>query len=74
MNQERHDRPGHHQGHHHEHQHETRPGRQLHKDWRVWVALIVILAALATYVLTNGEVLRPAPPPQEAAPATPAAK
>jgi hypothetical protein len=40
----------------------------------VWVAVVVILAAMATYVLTNGEVLRPAPPPQEAAPATPTSK
>jgi hypothetical protein len=71
MNQ---DHPGHHHGHHQEHQHEAPRGRQFHKDWRVWVAVVVILAAMATYVLTNGEVLRPAPPPQEAVPATPTSK
>jgi hypothetical protein len=58
--------------HHHDHSghhHEDKPRRQFHKDWRVWVAVVVILAAMATYVLTNGEVLRPVPPPQESVPA-----
>jgi len=58
--------------HHHDHSghhHEEKPRRQYHKDWRVWVAVVVILAAMATYVLTNGEVLRPALPPQESVPA-----
>ncbi|HEV3298715.1 MAG TPA: hypothetical protein VG055_03705 [Planctomycetaceae bacterium] len=63
--------------HHHDHSghhHEDKPPRQFHKDWRVWVVVVVILAAMATYVLTNGEVLRFAPPPPESAPVTPASK
>jgi hypothetical protein len=60
MNQAHHDPPGHHAGHHSDHHHEANsPRRQYHKDWRLWVAVVVILAAMATYVLTNGEVLRP---------------
>jgi hypothetical protein len=47
-------------------------GRPFHKDWRVWTAVILILTALASYVLTNDEVLRPAPPAQQAAPSGPA--
>jgi hypothetical protein len=31
----------------------------IHKDWRVWTAVVVILVALGAYVLTNQEVLRP---------------
>ncbi|HET6326933.1 MAG TPA: hypothetical protein VFG04_19800 [Planctomycetaceae bacterium] len=69
MNQAHHDHPGHHAGHHTDHQHENKPGKQYHKDWRVWVALVVILAAMATYVITNGEVIRPVSvPPSEVAP------
>jgi hypothetical protein len=63
MNEERH----HHSGHHHD----DKPRRQYHKDWRVWIAVVVLLAALGTYVLTNGEVLRPAPAPQPSAPGAP---
>jgi hypothetical protein len=62
----------HQHGHHHSgHHHEEKPARQYHKDWRVWVAIVVILVAMGVYVLTNGEVLRPAPPPQQSAPAAP---
>jgi hypothetical protein len=70
MNQERHDPPGHHAGHHSDHHHEDKARWQYHKDWRVWVAVVVILVAMATYVLTNGEVLRPGGPRPGAA-ATP---
>ncbi len=70
MNQQHHDHPGHRAGHHTDHQHADKPGRQYHKDWRVWTVLVVILAAMATYVLTNGEVLRPVPvqPPTDGTP------
>jgi hypothetical protein len=55
--------------HHHDHSghhHQDKPPRQFHKDWRVWVVVVVILAAMAIYVLTNGEVIRRASPPQSA--------
>ncbi len=71
MNQH-HDNSGHHH-HDHGHQQQQKPGRQYHKDWRVWLAVVVILAAMGIYVLTNGEVLRPVPPPQPPA-QVPAAK
>ncbi len=75
MNEHRHEQSGH---HHHDHSgqhHEEKQGRQFHKDWRVWVALVVILTALGVYVLTNGEVLRPVPvQPQPDAPVAPLSK
>jgi hypothetical protein len=63
MNHPQHDHSGHHQ--------ENKARRQFHKDWRVWLAVIVMLAALATYILTNDETLAPAPAPQQPAPAVP---
>ena len=35
-----------HPDHHHP------PGRKWHRDWRVWVMVAVMLAAIAIYVLT----------------------
>jgi hypothetical protein len=29
-----------------------KPRRKLHKDWRMWVAVILMLAAIMIYVLT----------------------
>ena len=52
----------------HRHLQERRP---IHKDWRVWTAVILILAAMASYVLTNDEVLRPAQPAPQGAPSGP---
>jgi hypothetical protein len=49
MNQHRHDHPSGHDDH-------TEQRRQFHKDWRVWVGVIAILAALASYVLTNNGI------------------
>jgi hypothetical protein len=71
MNQH-HDHSGHHHHNHEGHHHEEKPGRQFHKDWRIWLAVVVLLVALGIYVLTNGEVLRPAPPPQPAPSTVPA--
>ena len=31
--------------------------RRLHKDWRLWVAVILMLAAVLIYVLTLDEAL-----------------
>jgi hypothetical protein len=63
-----HHEPGHHDHGHHDpghhdprHRHVEPAKRQFHKDWRVWLAVVVILVAMAVYVLTNGEVLRPRP-------------
>jgi type II secretory pathway component PulL len=58
-----------HQDHHHGH---VKPRRPIHKDWRVWVAVVLILAAMVSYVLTNDEVLRPAGPAGQPVPEAPA--
>ena len=42
MSSQSHNHPGHH----------TKTGRNLHKDWRVWVGIILMLGAMAMYVLT----------------------
>jgi len=38
-----------------------------HRDWRVWVGVILMLAAMITYVMTDdlawGPHLQPQPPP-----------
>jgi hypothetical protein len=47
------------QSNEHQHKHEKKP-RPIHKDWRIWTAVALILAAMVSYVLTNDEVLRPA--------------
>jgi hypothetical protein len=31
----------------------------LHKDWRTWTVVLLMLAATAAYVLTDNEALRP---------------
>ncbi len=54
----------HHPDHPHHHQGEKKKG--LHKDWRMWTAVILMLIAMATYVLTDDEALGPGGQPQEA--------
>jgi hypothetical protein len=56
------------QSHDAQHRH-LKEGRAIHKDWRVWTAVILILVAMAVYVLTDNERLTPAPPNPQAAPA-----
>jgi hypothetical protein len=34
------------------HSHKHLNDRKLHKDWRAWLALILMLAAIVIYVLT----------------------
>ena len=40
----------------HEH-HSPKPG--LHKDWRTWTVVILMLAAMLIYILTNDEAIEP---------------
>ena len=48
----------HHKGHekgpgfHGDGEHEKDPKRKWHKDWRVWTAVCIMLAALLVYILT----------------------
>ena len=41
--------------------------RGLHKDWRTWTVLIVMLAAIGAYVLTLDDSDAPVPPTPPAA-------
>jgi hypothetical protein len=34
-------------------------GRRLHKDWRVWLALVLMLAAIVMYVLSLDDSIVP---------------
>ena len=40
---------------HHEQQHSGR--KPLHHDWRAWVVVVLMLVAMAIYVLTDNESL-----------------
>ncbi|HTN72522.1 MAG TPA: hypothetical protein VMO00_15690 [Methylomirabilota bacterium] len=44
---------------HHHKEKEKFSGRQLHKDWRVWVALLLMLAAIIAYVLSLDDTIIP---------------
>lgn len=63
MNQHEHDK-------HHHGQHHPKKNSGLHKDWRVWVVGLMLLAMLI-YVLSDNEAIQPDgadSPPIEAAP------
>jgi hypothetical protein len=62
----------HHHGHHHEH-----PPRKrgVHKDWRAWLVVILMLAAMWMYLRTMDESIQPdgqLKPGMPAAPGPPA--
>jgi hypothetical protein len=57
MTQHNHKHPGS-EKHHHEHKEKTGI-RNLHKDWRTWVAVGLMLAAMAAYVLTLDDSVVP---------------
>jgi hypothetical protein len=42
-----------------EHHHKQRFRRKWHKDWRTWVAVVLMLAAIITYVLTLDDSIVP---------------
>ena len=41
------------------HSHHTSHPRSLHKDWRLWVAVILMLIAILTYVFTLDDAVVP---------------
>ena len=46
--------------HPHGHEHPHGPAwKRLHRDWRAWVVVFLMLAAMAAYVLSDNEALRP---------------
>ena len=66
---------GHDHDHKHGHGHHAHPaghGRKaLHKDWRAWVVVGLMLAAMAAYVLSMDESLQPVGPAGAPMPAAP---
>jgi len=67
MNQHNHKHD--HHGDHHSSGHRKNQG--LHKDWRLWVAVVLMLGAMAMYVLSDDESIQPGgevAPPVDAAP------
>lgn len=62
---------GHHEHGHQEHghlEHGRKPWRW-HKDWRTWVGVILMLAAMVAYWLSVDERFQPGRPIQEGMPA-----
>ena len=56
-------------GHQHGHEHGTKR-KKLHHDWRAWAVVVLMLVAMAVYVLSDNEAIRPAGgPPGEQMPA-----
>ncbi len=59
MNKHQHDTPpGYHKQDKHkkkEHTHMVETKKGIHKDWRAWVALVLMLGAMAAYVLSMDE-------------------
>jgi hypothetical protein len=41
------------------HSHKHSSGRKVHKDWRVWLALLLMLGAIVMYVLTLDDSIIP---------------
>jgi hypothetical protein len=40
------------------HEHDHAPKRRLHKDWRLWVVVGLMLAAMFAYVMSDDESLQ----------------
>ena len=68
-----HDHEHHEQKHHGQHGgHPMHKRKSLHKDWRAWLVVILMLTAMAGYVLTMDESIRPGDAkPGETMPAAP---
>ena len=43
--------------HHNRHPGTEQPSKKLHKDWRMWVAVVLMLAAIMIYVLSLDDSL-----------------
>mgnify|MGYP001218850811 FL=1 len=59
----------HNHSHHGHHNHQTHPKRPPHKDWRIWVAVGLMLAAMGAYVISNDESVLPGGGEEPAVPA-----
>jgi hypothetical protein len=66
------DHPHHGHGHNeHGHNEHSRKEWRWHRDWRTWVVVILMLAAMVGYVLSDNESLQPGKPQQQEMPAAP---
>jgi hypothetical protein len=55
---------------HHDHGHpQHKSGGGLHKDWRMWTVVLLMVAAMAVYILSFDESLEPGEPEQREVPA-----
>jgi hypothetical protein len=45
--------------------------KRLHRDWRAWVVVLLMLAAMVIYVLSDNESLRPGGGTRQPVPAAP---
>lgn len=60
---------GNHHGHH-DHSHPQPKGDGgLHKDWRAWTVVLIMVAAMAVYILSFDESIEPGQPEQQEVPA-----
>ena len=46
----------------HDHEHNGKGGRSLLKDWRTWLAVVLMLGAMVTYVVTQDDSIVPRGP------------
>ena len=60
-------RPRHGGGHAHDNdkRDHQNTGLRLHKDWRAWLVVVLMLAAMVVYVMTMDESLQPSPLPAD---------
>ncbi|MEI7683717.1 MAG: hypothetical protein WCL32_01730 [Planctomycetota bacterium] len=56
---------------HHSHESKSSWWKQPHRDWRVWVGIVLMIAAMAAYVLSFDESMRPGGVVKETVPAAP---
>ncbi len=53
----------HHGKHDHKHSHaHQKKGHRMHKNWKTWVVIILMLAAMLMYVVSDDEALPPGDP------------
>ncbi len=46
--------------HKHDHQHHNHPPKKgLHKDWRVWTGVILMIIAMVAFILSDDEGIQP---------------
>ena len=44
---------------HHDHHHGNHSKKGLHKDWRAWLVVLLMLGAMAIYIFSDDEAIQP---------------